>query len=52
VMVGVTPLPPIPTSPGTHSLILVNEELKVRKSTTVRVEPNRLNEVKVSLTQP
>jgi serine/threonine-protein kinase len=49
---GVTPMEPFSAKPGTHSLILVNEELGVRQSRTVEVEAGKQTEVKVSLDAP
>ncbi|HEX4621967.1 MAG TPA: serine/threonine-protein kinase [Myxococcaceae bacterium] len=48
----VTPIEPFSAKPGTHSLILVNEELGVRQSRTVEVAAGKQTEVKVSLEAP
>ncbi len=48
-LLGVTPMAPIRVAPGAHSVILVNEELKERRTLSVKAEANQETELKVSL---
>jgi len=49
---GVTPLDPISASPGEHTLILVNEDLKVKRTLSVNVRPGESTEVREDLAVP
>ena len=46
---GVTPMEPFAAKPGTHSLILVNEELNARRTYSVEVKLEQQTELKFSL---
>ena len=44
-----SPMKAIALPPGEHGIILVNEELNVRQTHRVEIEPNRTRELHVSL---
>jgi serine/threonine protein kinase len=46
---GLTPKQPFPVTPGTHTLRLVNEELKASRTLQIHALEHRRNEVKVVL---
>jgi eukaryotic-like serine/threonine-protein kinase len=50
--IGLTPIEPFPATPGEHSVILVNEDLKVRRTLTIRVNPGDDTEVRQELEGP
>jgi hypothetical protein len=49
---GTTPLEAFSSAPGEHSVILVNEELKVRRSEHVTVTPGETTELRLDLSAP